>query len=250
MSQVNLKIYTSNRLEILAEQLARLVRTPLPSPLTPEIIVVQSRGMERWISMTLAALNGVSANCLFPFPNAFLEDIFKRMMPDLPDTSPFDPGLMTFRLMQIIPASLEQRQFESLKTYLAGEDQLKLFQLSGKVADLFDQYLVFRLELIFQWEQGKEEKEQPQTWQAGLWRKLTADYGQRHRARLRKMLLEKIQQPGDDRLNLPARVSIFGISYLPLFYLQAFAELSSVMEVHFFLIDPCREYWADIVSDR
>ncbi|MEJ2167059.1 MAG: exodeoxyribonuclease V subunit gamma, partial [Desulfobacterales bacterium] len=39
-------------------------------------------------------------------------------------------------------------------------------------------------------------------------------------------------------------------SYLPLFYLQAFAELSSVMEVHFFLIDPCREYWADIVSDR
>jgi exodeoxyribonuclease V gamma subunit len=44
-------VFFSNRLEILGEQLARIVRTPLSSPLTAEIIVVQSRGMERWISM-------------------------------------------------------------------------------------------------------------------------------------------------------------------------------------------------------
>ena len=78
MSQPNLNVYTSNRMEILAEQLAQIVRAPLPSPLIPEIIVVQSRGMERWISMQLAKFNGISANCSFPFPNAFLESIFKK----------------------------------------------------------------------------------------------------------------------------------------------------------------------------
>ncbi len=244
-------IHTSNRMEILAEQLARIIRNPLPSTLASEIILVQSRGMERWISMALAEHNGVSANCSFPFPNAFLEEIFKSIMPDLPDISPFDPDVMTFRLMGIIPGCLEQKQFDSLKTYLADDDnQLKLFQLSGKIADLFDQYLVFRPELILQWEQGKEEKKQPQEWQARLWRELTADPERRHRAHLRKMLLEKMRHPGHDRIDLPARVSIFGISYLPLFHLQAFAELSRVIDINFFLIDPCREYWADIVSDR
>ena len=67
MSQTNLKLFTSNRFEILAKQLAGVVQTPLPTPFTPEIIVVQSRGMERWISMELARLNGISANCFFPF---------------------------------------------------------------------------------------------------------------------------------------------------------------------------------------
>ena len=40
-----LRRYTGNRLEILAGQLAELIRHPLSSPLNKEIIVVQIRGM-------------------------------------------------------------------------------------------------------------------------------------------------------------------------------------------------------------
>ncbi len=154
-----LHIHISNRMEILAQKLAMIVRTPLPSPLTPEIVIVQSRGMERWVSMELARYNGICANACFPFPNAFLEDIFKIMMPDLPEMSPYHPEIMTFRLMHIIPQFIDHTGFGHLKTYLADDDtQRKLFQLSRKLADLFDQYLVFRPRLIFQWEENKEEK--------------------------------------------------------------------------------------------
>jgi len=65
---INLKLYTSNRLEILAEQLATVLSTPLASPMEPEIIVVQSQGMERWVSMELARHFGICANTKFPFP--------------------------------------------------------------------------------------------------------------------------------------------------------------------------------------
>ncbi|CAB1061282.1 Exodeoxyribonuclease V gamma chain (EC [Olavius sp. associated proteobacterium Delta 1] len=252
MSQANLNIYTSNRMEILVEQLAQIIRTPLPSPLAPEIIVVQSRGMERWIAMGLAEFNGISANCCFPFPNVFLESIFKKVKPDLPEISPFDPAALTLRLMRIIPDCLNLNGFENLRSFLADDNnqQLKLFQLAGKIADLFDQYLVFRPELIFEWEAKKEKKKPPHIWQARLWRELVGEIGNWHRARLRKRLFQQIKQLSLDTSSLPARVSIFGISYLPLFHLQAYAELSRLFDINFFMVDPCKEYWSDIVSDR
>jgi len=251
MSQKNFKLFTSNRLEILVKQLAGVVQTPLPTPFTPEIIVVQSRGMERWISMELAGLNGISANCSFPFPNAFLEDIFKRLTPDLPDVSPFDPETMTFRLMKIIPQNIGLKGFEDLKAYLADDSShLRLYQLAGRIADLFDQYQVFRPQLLFQWEQSKEEKKPPHGWQARLWREIARGHENLHRARLRENLFEQIRDLRIDPTRLPVRVSLFGISHLPLFHLRAFAELSRLIEVNLFLIDPCREYWADIISDR
>ncbi len=100
----NLNIFTSNRLEILAKELAQLVGEPLPSPMSPEIIVVQSRGMERWISMEIARHNGICANCAFPFPNAFLRDLFRMMTPELPDESPFEPSAMTLKIMKVLLA--------------------------------------------------------------------------------------------------------------------------------------------------
>ena len=43
------RLFVSNRLEVLAEQLAAVLQTPLSSPLAPEVIVVQSKGMERHV---------------------------------------------------------------------------------------------------------------------------------------------------------------------------------------------------------
>jgi exodeoxyribonuclease V gamma subunit len=37
-------------------------------PLKAETIVVQSKGMERWISLELARRQGICANVAFPFP--------------------------------------------------------------------------------------------------------------------------------------------------------------------------------------
>ena len=241
-----LKIYTSNHMEILAERLAQIVREPLSSPFSPEIIVVQSRGMERWVSLELARHNGICANCRFPFPNVFLEEIFKKLMVDLSDESPFDPLTMTFRIMKLLPSCIHLSGFESLEKYLLDDIKgLKLFQLSEKIADLYDQYLVFRPDMILKWEKGKENH-----WQAQLWRQLSLPQENRHRARLRKIIFEKIREQPHRIENFPSRVSIFGISYLPPFHLEAFVEISRLSQVNLFLMNPCREYWGDIVSDQ
>jgi exodeoxyribonuclease V gamma subunit len=239
-----LNIFTSNRMEILAEQLARIVREPLPSPLSREIIVVQSRGMARWISMALAEHNGICANCFFPFPNTFLHEMFRIVIPDLPDESSFDPSTLAFRIMKILPECVQLPGFESLKLYLIDDDMgMKLFQISRKIADLFDQYIVFRPEMVFDWEKGKEHH-----WQAHLWRKLSSGENHLHRAGIRKAFFEKIGTPPDQTDSFPKRVSIFGISYLPLFHLETIVRISKYFRVNLFFMNPCKEYWGDIVT--
>ena len=54
-----MKLYTSNRLEQLAHQLTAALSTPLKSPLAPEVIVVQSRGMARWVSLQIAQISKI-----------------------------------------------------------------------------------------------------------------------------------------------------------------------------------------------
>ncbi|HIC86523.1 MAG TPA: hypothetical protein EYP06_09555, partial [Desulfobacterales bacterium] len=75
-----LHLHSSNRLELLAARLAEVLASPLASPLSPEIIVVQSRGMETWLRMELARHLGISANLVFPFPNRIVAQLFGQVI--------------------------------------------------------------------------------------------------------------------------------------------------------------------------
>ena len=72
ISVASFRRFTSNRMEVLAQRLCEVLKTPLASPLATEIVVVQSRGMERWLSLQLAEAHGICANIRFPFPNALV----------------------------------------------------------------------------------------------------------------------------------------------------------------------------------
>ena len=241
-----IKLYTSNRLEILAAQLAEVLRIPLSSPLMSEIILVQSKGMERWISMELAARLGICANYRFPFPNHFVYQVFREFIPDLPEASPFDPAIMAWEIMKILPPCLTREGFESLRGYLREDSiHLKRYQLATRIADLFDQYLLFRPDMIRAWENNEEGH-----WQAVLWRELVQGKPKIHRAALLDAFLGKMEKAEVRFATLPERISVFGISALPPFHLRVLKEISRFLEVNLFLMNPCREYWADIVSGR
>ena len=238
------RLHTSNRLEVLAEVLARVLARPLSSPLAQETIVVQSNGMARWLSLQLAERHGICANCAFPFPNAFISGIFRRILPGIPDVSPFDPGSLTWRIMKRLPDLMGKAAYAAIDNYLENDlGGLKRFQLSERIADLFDQYLLFRPDMIFRWESGRETG-----WQADLFRDLEKETGKDHRAALGRRLLEALRTSRPAPGTLPERVSIFGISALPRFHMEIFSAISAYTEVNLFLMNPCREYWGDILS--
>jgi len=241
-----LKIYTSNRMENLVAALAGVLAKPLASPFTPESIVVQSKGMQRWLAMELAGRLGVWANCTYPFPNKMVWQLFCNTLPNIPDASSFSPEVMSWKIMGLLPGLLEREEFAPLRHYLDVDlDGLKLFQLAGRIADTFDQYTLFRPEMLLEWEQGRGGE-----WQGILWRELAICGGGQHRARLKldfSRLLKECQR-GEE--NLPERITVFGISYLPQYHMDILAQVAEHTEVNLFLLSPCREYWGDIVSAR
>jgi len=241
-----LNLFTSNRMEILVAHISDVLKVPLAQPLAAEIILVQSKGMERWLSMELARRHGICANVRFPYPIHFVNSIFREVIPHVPEHSPYEPMTMTWDIMRLLPSLLEHAGFQSLKSYMGGaESGLKLFQLSSRVADLYDQYLLFRPDMILRWDRGLEDH-----WQATLWRELVKKNGSIHRAALYDAFLRSMKDGGIHLQNMPERISIFGISALPPFHTQILSALSSVIDVNLFLMNPCREFWGDIASDR
>jgi exodeoxyribonuclease V gamma subunit len=241
-----LYLYQSNRLELLCDALAEMLREPLAPVLASETITVQSNGMARWLRMRLADRLGVSANLDFPLPSALIWKLFGRVLSDLPDRSPYDRGVLVWWLMGLLPRIVDGEGFAPLRASLADpDDDLRRHQLASRIADLFDQYLVYRPDWILDWERGGGD-----SWHAPLWRELVRLVGGDHRVRTQERFLALQDGERSTPTGLPGRISLFGIPALPPAQLQVFARLAERLDIHLFLLNPCRQFWAEIRSER
>ncbi|MFV9997767.1 MAG: exodeoxyribonuclease V subunit gamma [Arsenophonus endosymbiont of Dermacentor nuttalli] len=252
-----LQIYHSNQLDILKELISSLIKkSPLSNPFEQEIILVQSPGMAQWLQIELAQSLGIAANISFPLPATFIWDMFTRVLSDIPPESAFTKGAMAWKLMTILPTLLHEPEFEPLRQYLNEDmEKRKLYQLSGRIADLFDQYLVYRPQWLESWrnKQLVDGLSENQQWQKRLWLALI-EYTEKlnqpkwHRANLYQQFIQNLYANVPAAVKLPKRVFICGIATLPPVYLQALDALGHHIDIHLMFTNPCRYYWADIQS--
>ena len=237
-----LELHHGNRLADLADVLFEQLRAAPGGPLQPQCVVVPNPGTGRWLAQGLAERSGVAANLDLPLPAAFFWRVLRAWLPRV-EVSPFDRDTLLWRILAELPGLLARPAFAEPARY-AGEDPLRLYQLAGRIADLFDQYLVFRPDMVLEWERGREDH-----WQAALWRAITAR-DDRHRARLLGQLAETMQAPPPAGHDLPPRLFFFGLNALPPVYLHLLDGLARHFDVVLFHLNPSREYWADIRSER
>jgi len=241
-----LHLYQSSRLEILLELLAAVVEQPLDSPLAPETVIVQSKGMGRWLSLRLAEKHGVCANIRFPLPASYLWQLLCEMLGDLPRRSAYAPETLTWRVMSWLSDARRLQQTPRLKAYIESGDDVRRFELAYRIADTFDQYLVYRPDWITAWEADQRLDLGPdEDWQALMWRDLSASHPERHRVALIQDLLQRLRNVQSPH-HLPERIVLFGISSLPPVFLELIKCLSERAEVCLFLLNPCREEWGGI----
>ncbi len=263
-------LYQSNRLENLFSLLCNTLARPLADPLTTEIIVVQNPGMARWLSHHIAQATGIAANLDFPLPASFIWRIFEYTLSELPDLSNFNKEILLWRILSELKELSRDPSMIEIEKYLENDnDGVKTFQLAGMISDLFDQYQVFRPDILLNWEKstGREQSgkntsstrknQQGQSiagWpenhlQAQLWRKLTKNHPL-HRASLLQKFFERNSKGQLHTASLPERISLFGINTLAPAYLSVIEQISRFTEVHFFHLSPCRQAWDDILPER
>ncbi|HSP98358.1 MAG TPA: exodeoxyribonuclease V subunit gamma [Candidatus Dormibacteraeota bacterium] len=242
-------VHRSNRTEALVEALAELVAVPPADPFVPEVIVVQGRGMARWLGLELAGRLGVWANPAFPFPRAFIDQVSTAVLGEPPAAAAvFTPEGLAWAIAAELPRHLSAPRFAPVQRFLLDDQHgSRLLPLARRVADLFDQYAVFRPELVLNWESGGGE---PDDWQPTLWRALVARLGALHPAARARDLLATLRAGGTPAAPLPHRASIFGLATLPPIYVDLLAALDGLVELHLFALTPSRDYWGDLPSAR
>ncbi|MFP3036731.1 MAG: exodeoxyribonuclease V subunit gamma [Arsenophonus sp.] len=252
-----LQIYHSNQLSIHKELISNLIKSkPLINPFEKEIILIQSSGMAQWLKIELAKNLGIVANISFLSPSTFIWDMFTRVLSDIPKESVFTKKIITWKLMIILPLLLYKTEFKQLKKYLNDDiDKKKLYQLSSYIANLFDQYLIYRPELLENWDNKQLIKglSNNQQWQKHLWLALT-EYTKKlnqpkwHIANLYKQFIDSlyITNKVHQSSRLPERVFICGIPSLPPVYLQILNALGKYIDIYLMFTNPCRYYWGGI----
>lgn len=234
---MSLRLVTAPHLAPLLRHLAdEMARAPLP-PREAEVVVVQSQGMRRWITLQLADRFGCAGSLDLPFPTTYVRDLARAVLGESGARDPYDPfsrDVLAWRLdalLDEVRASGEPA-FAPLRTYLAGADARTRFGLAAQVAARFDDYQLFRADVLARWEAGDDAPHTTHApWQAALWRRLRAGAGDgaaHTGARLQRLiaLLAGADTHPHDLRGLHARLAVFGVSALPPLFIDLLAALA------------------------
>jgi len=256
-----LALYPSNKLEHLSFLLTTLLRQQPLGVFTPETILVESPGMQHWVSMQLATEHGVAMNIDYPLPVRFMWNTARAVLGQdtVPKQSPYRREVLTWRIDNILQdgSLMSGDAFEQVNRYWqnAGSEQeqgLQRLQLATALADVYEQYLLYRPDWLFKWEANERAVfDDMEIWQSEIWRILAKEQPL-HPARLHQMTLEALdgghipnQHPTS---NLPKRVIVFAINTMAPQLIAFFDALAQHIDIHIFHLNPSVNYWGEAKS--
>jgi exodeoxyribonuclease V gamma subunit len=269
-------VLQGNRMEDLRDlTLQWLGRQPL-HPLARSLFLVQSNGIAQWLKTSFAERQGepgfgICLGTEVALPARFQWQAYRSVIEavegsgQVPTTSPYDKTRLRWRLMALLPDALDDPLFAPLARYLRDDDEKrKHYQLAERLADLFDQYQVYRADWLNAWEAGNDILTLPgnrtipvpdeQRWQPALWRMIGAELSveqvHTHRGAVHRRFMAAAEQLTERPDDLPPRIVIFGISSLPQQTLEVLATLAGISEVVLCLLNPCQFYWGEIIETK
>jgi exodeoxyribonuclease V gamma subunit len=245
-----LHIHRSERADGLVDALRALLADPLPDPFAREVVAVPTRGMERWLTQRMSSglgaspgrRDGVCANVGFPFPRRLIGDAVAAACGIDPDSDPWLPERSVWALLEIVDGCLSEPWLHALADHL-GETADRRFTSIRHLADLFDRYELHRPGLVRAWAAGDDSGiPDDAAWQAGLWRRLRDRIPEPAPAERLEVACARLrEEPG--LVDLPPRLSLFGLTRLPAGHLEVLRALAAARDVHVFALHPSPALW-------
>ena len=218
---VGFELHVDRDLISLADRLADRLSEAPEDPFTFETIVVPGAGVKAWLSHALAHRLGICANLSFTYPASLISTALGAGS----GLGRWQTGPLTWAVQSLTVDS--QRR-----------DLLR----SRAIADMFDRYTLYRPHMVRQWSDGRNvdgmlnELPLHHRWQPELWRQLEQQLGTSDAVAMLG-LVEQLRHSAPDGMNHENRISIFGISSMPLPHLEVLQSLSRHVDIALF--SPC-----------
>ncbi|MEY4591490.1 MAG: exodeoxyribonuclease subunit gamma [Pseudomonadota bacterium] len=236
--------------------MTEIASSPTSDPFAARQIIVPSMAVKRDLQLAIARHQGVCARIEFPFLAQWLWDCFAQFV-DVPAVSPFAPQRLTWRLFKIFDDAEFVAAQPRLQHFLTRADPVMRLELAQRVAGLFEQIVTYRPEWLDAWREGRVAKlsatanRQDEVWQAALWRRVTDELGtSRQHPATAFLAALAAQKHSHAPTQLPTSIALFGLPTLPPQYLNVLHALSAHMEISLYLLNPCTEFWFDIVDKK
>ncbi len=250
-----LSLVFSNRYEVLRDALLDRLGEERPGPFGRREVIVPSTALARSVELAVAAREGVAANLDFSFLGLWLWSRMARVVA-VGAESPFAPPVLVWRIAAAFADGAWVDAHPRLARYLGSADALMRYELAERVAHQFDQYITYRPAWLADWSRGQrigglsDEARADEAWQAELWRRLAAATGAGG-AHPAQAFFRALEARGVGALpELPAVAHVFCLPAMPPLYLDILRRLARWMDLRLYVLNPCREYWFEIVDAR
>ena len=256
----------ANKLESLLEVVTYWLKEHPLAPLEQEVFLVNNSGMAQWLKQNLAQNSalGIAASLDVKLPSSFIWQVYRSVLADkISKEQLLARQTLVWRLYRMLPTLSVGAGFKILQQFLHNDTQArKRYQLAEQLADLYDQYQVYRADWLADWADGHDVlrdahgKHQilpdAHRWQALLWRHILDDVRIDNDLIISRAAVhaEFMTQIDGAQPQLPKRVIVFGLSSLPQQALEVLAKISQFCQVVLFVHNPCQHYWADIIEDK
>jgi exodeoxyribonuclease V gamma subunit len=255
-----LRITFANRFETLRDTLVDGLAAAPASPFVAEQVIVPSSALRRDLTLAIAERYGICANVEFSFLAQWLWRQIGKVVPAVSAESPFASPVLAWRIFQLFDDPAFVASHTRLASYLGQADAVIRFDLASKVAALFEQYMTYRPAWLAVWSVGQSIEIEPATdtvqadqiWQAALWRAITTQLGvaREHPATAFLRTVESIGAAAAQRFGLPETAHVFCLPTIPPLYLDILRQLGRWIDLRLYVLNPCREYWFEIVDRR
>jgi len=246
----------SNSLSKLAESLCYDLSRQQSGVFQPHIIVTQTDGMNNWLKLAFAENMGIAANYQFYKPSDLINQIYYVLGGKGSGTT-----LSAENTSWLIYHLLDDPQFISRYPDVSGyykhsgpDSDLKRMGLADKLADLFDQYQIYRPEMIMKWNETALS-EVGSEWQQYLWikaRNLSARQLP-DKTLIGAYILQTLRDGQHIdllRTYMPA-IHVFGLSITTGYHLTLFYEIARYVDFSFHILNPAPAvYWFEDKSEK